>query len=316
MQPHRVVALVTGTAGEFRAGVCGGGVPRRARTASACAPNGRARSGPPRVSTWWSGPGCGRSIAPTRSSSRAGCRSSGSRPPPVVRALSRAHRRGARLVSICSGAFALAATGLLDGRRATTHWRYADELQRRFPAVQVDPDVLYIDHGDIATSAGSGTGIDLCLQLVRNDHGAAYAAQVARRMVMPPHREGGQVQYRDRGPAADRVPGRRARLGDASTSPSRSPSTTWPPGSTSHRGRSPAGSPTSSVRLPASGCSPSASPGPVSCWRKPTFRWRRSPPASGCPRQPTSAAASTPPCVRRPAPTAAPSRRPGQLGRR
>lgn len=115
---------------------------------------------------------------------------------PVLRALRRAHRRGARLVSICSGAVALAATGLLDGRRLTTHWRYADELQRRFPAVRVDPDVLYIDHGDIATSGGSGTGIDLCLQLIRADHGAAYAARVARRMVMPPHREGGQIQYR------------------------------------------------------------------------------------------------------------------------
>jgi AraC family transcriptional activator FtrA len=115
---------------------------------------------------------------------------------PVLRALTRAHRRGARLVSICSGAYVLAATGLLDGRRIATHWRYADELQSRFPAVQVDPDVLYIDHGDLATSGGSGTGIDLCLQLVRNDHGAAYAARVARRMVMPPHREGGQVQYR------------------------------------------------------------------------------------------------------------------------
>ncbi|MEV0291707.1 helix-turn-helix domain-containing protein [Kribbella sp. NPDC050820] len=114
----------------------------------------------------------------------------------VVRALQKAHRRGTRLVSICSGARVLAATGLLDGRRATTHWRYADELQRRYPAVLVDPDVLYIDHGDVATSAGSGTGIDLCLQLVRNDYGAAYAAQIARRMVMPPHREGGQVQYR------------------------------------------------------------------------------------------------------------------------
>ncbi|MFF0345021.1 helix-turn-helix domain-containing protein [Kribbella sp. NPDC004875] len=117
--------------------------------------------------------------------------------PGVLKALTRAHRRGARLVSICSGAYVLAATGLLDGRRAATHWRYADQLQRRFPAVQVDPDVLYIDHGDIATSGGSGTGIDLCLQLVRTDQGAAYASRVARRMVMPPHREGGQVQYRD-----------------------------------------------------------------------------------------------------------------------
>ncbi|WP_350278661.1 helix-turn-helix domain-containing protein [Kribbella sp. HUAS MG21] len=114
----------------------------------------------------------------------------------VVRALVRAHRRGARLVSICSGAYLLAATGVLDGRRAATHWRYAEELQRRFPAVHVDPEVLYVDHGDIATSGGSGTGIDLCLHLVRSDHGAAYAARVARRMVMPPHREGGQVQYR------------------------------------------------------------------------------------------------------------------------
>jgi AraC family transcriptional activator FtrA len=114
----------------------------------------------------------------------------------VIRALQRAHRRGARLVSICSGAFALAATGLLDGRGCTTHWAYSDELQRRFPAVRVDPDVLYIDHGDVATSAGSGTGLDLCLHLVRSDHGAAYAARVARRMVMPPQREGGQIQYR------------------------------------------------------------------------------------------------------------------------
>jgi AraC family transcriptional activator FtrA len=114
----------------------------------------------------------------------------------VIRSLRRAHRRGARLVSICSGAFTLAHAGLLDGRRATTHWQLSDELQARFPAVQVDPDVLYVDHGDVATSAGSGTGIDLCLHLVRNDHGAAYAARIARRMVMPPHREGGQVQYR------------------------------------------------------------------------------------------------------------------------
>ncbi|HZX04730.1 GlxA family transcriptional regulator [Kribbella sp.] len=114
----------------------------------------------------------------------------------VVRALRRAHRRGARLVSICSGAYLLAATGLLDGRRVATHWRYADELQRRFPEVEVDAEVLYVDHGDVASSGGSGTGIDLCLHLVRRDLGAGYAARVARRMVMPPHREGGQTQYR------------------------------------------------------------------------------------------------------------------------
>ncbi|WP_306335655.1 helix-turn-helix domain-containing protein [Streptomyces sp. KL118A] len=115
--------------------------------------------------------------------------------PAVIRALRRAHRRGARMLSICSGAFVLAHAGLLDGRRATTHWALADELATRFPAVRLDPDVLYVDHGDVATSAGSGAGIDLCLHVVRTDQGAAYAAQVARNMVMPPHREGGQLQY-------------------------------------------------------------------------------------------------------------------------
>jgi AraC family transcriptional activator FtrA len=113
----------------------------------------------------------------------------------VRRALLRAHKRGGRMVTICSGAFGLAQTGLLDGRRATTHWAGAAELQAQFPRVQVDSDVLYIDHGDVATSAGAGAGIDLCLHLVRNDYGAGYAAQIARHMVMPPHREGGQAQY-------------------------------------------------------------------------------------------------------------------------
>ncbi|WP_433476848.1 helix-turn-helix domain-containing protein [Spirillospora sp. CA-142024] len=115
--------------------------------------------------------------------------------PAVVQALRRAHSRGARVVSICSGAFALAHAGLLDGRTATTHWALADELAARFPRVQVDPDVLYVDHGDVATSAGAGAGIDLCMHLVRGDQGAQYAAHIARTMVMPPHREGGQLQY-------------------------------------------------------------------------------------------------------------------------
>ncbi|MFH8610719.1 helix-turn-helix domain-containing protein [Streptomyces sp. NPDC018029] len=115
--------------------------------------------------------------------------------PAVLRALRGAHERGARVVSICSGAFVLAHAGLLDGRRATTHWALADELAARFPAVRLDPDVLYVDHGDVATSAGAGAGIDLCLHLVRTDQGARYAAHVARNMVMPPHREGGQLQY-------------------------------------------------------------------------------------------------------------------------
>ncbi|TDE54075.1 helix-turn-helix domain-containing protein [Nonomuraea mesophila] len=115
--------------------------------------------------------------------------------PAVVQALQRAHARGTRVVSICSGAFALAHAGLLDGRRATTHWALADELAARFPHVRIDPDVLYVDHGDVATSAGAGAGIDLCMHLVRSDQGGSYAAHIARTMVMPPHREGGQLQY-------------------------------------------------------------------------------------------------------------------------
>jgi AraC family transcriptional activator FtrA len=113
----------------------------------------------------------------------------------LVAALRRAHRRGARLVSICSGAFALAGAGLLDGRRAATHWRYADVLRRRFPLVRVDADVLYVDDGDVLTSAGSAAGLDLCLHIVRADHGATVANAVARRLVIPPHRDGGQAQF-------------------------------------------------------------------------------------------------------------------------
>lgn len=116
-------------------------------------------------------------------------------------ALRRAHARGARIVAICSGAFLLAETGLLDGRNATTHWRMAAEFAARFPAVSVDADTLYLDLGDVATSAGTAAGVDLCLHLVRRDHGAAHAAQVARHMVMPPHREGGQLQYAAAPPA-------------------------------------------------------------------------------------------------------------------
>ncbi|MEV7380621.1 helix-turn-helix domain-containing protein [Streptomyces lydicus] len=116
-------------------------------------------------------------------------------PPAVLDAVRRAHRRGARIVAICSGAFLIAQAGLLDGRRATTHWRMAAEFAARFPKVEVEADTLYIDLGDVATSAGTAAGIDLCLHLVRADHGAAHAAHIARHMVMPPHREGGQLQY-------------------------------------------------------------------------------------------------------------------------
>jgi AraC family transcriptional activator FtrA len=115
--------------------------------------------------------------------------------PEVLDALRRAHARGARILSICSGAFALAAAGLLDGRRATTHWRYADVFRARFPHLELDPDVLYIADGDVWTSAGSAAGLDLCLHVIRTDHGAAVANAVARRLVIQPHRDGGQAQF-------------------------------------------------------------------------------------------------------------------------
>ena len=116
-------------------------------------------------------------------------------PPRIVSTLRKAHDRGARLVSICSGVFVLAATGLLNGRRATTHWRDAEALQSKYPDIQVEPDVLYVDEGGILTSAGSAAGIDLCLHIVRQDFGGEIANQVARRLVVPPHREGGQAQF-------------------------------------------------------------------------------------------------------------------------
>jgi len=116
-------------------------------------------------------------------------------PTPLLRALRRAHARGARLVSFCSGVFVLAATGLLDGKRAATHWRYAERLARAYPAITVVPDVLYVDEGSLLTAAGSAAGIDLSLHLIRCDWGAAAANSVARRLVVPAHRDGGQAQF-------------------------------------------------------------------------------------------------------------------------
>jgi AraC family transcriptional activator FtrA len=117
--------------------------------------------------------------------------------PALIRALRAAHERGARVLSICTGAFVLAAAGLLDDRRATTHWMYADELQRRYPRVRLDPGVLYVADEDVMTSAGTAAGIDLCLHLVAVDHGIDVAAAVSRRMLMPLFRSGGQAQYVD-----------------------------------------------------------------------------------------------------------------------
>jgi transcriptional regulator GlxA family with amidase domain len=116
-------------------------------------------------------------------------------PPAVLDALREAAARGARIVSVCAGAFALAHAGLLDGRRATTHWADAELLASRFPRVTVDPDVLYVDEGQVLTSAGIAAGLDLCLHVVRRDHGAEVAADFARRTVIAPHRDGGQAQF-------------------------------------------------------------------------------------------------------------------------
>ncbi|WAM00025.1 GlxA family transcriptional regulator [Streptomyces sp. Je 1-369] len=115
--------------------------------------------------------------------------------PAVLDALAAAHERGALVAAHCVGAFALAAAGLLDGRRATTHWRFADLLAQRHPDVTVEPDALYIDEGRVITGAGAAAGFDLCLHLLRREHGAAMANAVARDVVLPSHRDGGQAQY-------------------------------------------------------------------------------------------------------------------------
>jgi AraC family transcriptional regulator, transcriptional activator FtrA len=116
-------------------------------------------------------------------------------PARLVDAVRAAYDAGARIVSLCTGAFVLAAAGLLDGLRATTHWAHTDTLQARYPQVDVDPDVLYVDNGRVLTSAGKAAAMDLCLHLVRLDYGSAVANAVARRLVVPPHRAGGQAQF-------------------------------------------------------------------------------------------------------------------------
>ncbi|MEU5693979.1 helix-turn-helix domain-containing protein [Actinosynnema sp. NPDC020468] len=116
-------------------------------------------------------------------------------PPAIVDALRAAHANGAILLSVCSGAFLLGAAGLLDGRACTTHWRHAEELARRFPKARIDPDVLFVDDGEIVTSAGTAAGIDACLHVVRRELGSAVTAAIARRMVVAPQRDGGQRQF-------------------------------------------------------------------------------------------------------------------------
>jgi transcriptional regulator GlxA family with amidase domain len=116
-------------------------------------------------------------------------------PADLVGAVRAAHEAGARVASLCTGAFVLAAAGLLDGKGATTHWAHTEALAARYPEVEVDPDVLYVDNGSVLTSAGKAAALDLCLHLVRLDHGSSVANAVARRLVVPPHRAGGQAQF-------------------------------------------------------------------------------------------------------------------------
>lgn len=134
-------------------------------------------------------------------------------PPELLDWIRAAHARGARLCSICSGVFVLAAAGVLDGQRATTHWRYAEKLAQRYPRIDVQPDHLYVDNGQVITAAGSAAGLDMLLHLVRRDHGAKVGNLVAQRLVVAPHREGGQAQFLPR-PMAPGEQGRLSRLMD------------------------------------------------------------------------------------------------------
>lgn len=145
-------------------------------------------------------------------------------PDALLDALRQGHERGARIASLCLGAFVLAHAGLLDGLRATTHWVHADTFAKKFPDVELDPSVLYVDEGRILTSAGTGAAIDLCLHMVREDHGAEVANGFARRMVVSPHRDGGQAQYalapvarEARGPLADTLEWASANLSEPLT---------------------------------------------------------------------------------------------------
>jgi len=145
-------------------------------------------------------------------------------PPDLVAALQAAHRRGARMMSLCSGIAVLAACGFLDARRATTHWRYVEAIARRYPAIALEPDRLYVDEGDVLTAAGSAAGIDLCLHVVRRQFGAEAANSVARRLVVPPHRDGGQAQFIPRPMPVEREG---ARLGPLIDEVRRQPGEAW-----------------------------------------------------------------------------------------
>jgi AraC family transcriptional activator FtrA len=116
-------------------------------------------------------------------------------PEALIKKIRSAYKRGARICSICLGAFVLAESGILDGKKATTHWLFAQELNNRYPKIKIDPNVLYIDEGQVMTSAGSAAGLDMFLHIIKKDHGSKIANQIAQRIVIPPHREGGQAQF-------------------------------------------------------------------------------------------------------------------------
>lgn len=231
-------------------------------------------------------------------------------PRPVLDALTAAHRRGARLAAISTGAFALAATGLLDGKRATTHWHYARALAAKHPHVRVDENVLFVDEGSVLTSAGAASGIDLCLHILRRDLGVAASNHAARRLVAAPYRSGGQAQYVPRSvpePLGERFAATREwalhRLAEPLTLETLA----------QHAAVSPAPSPAASSRTPATppcngSCAP-ASTSPANSSNAPNAASSRSPPTSASAPAPTcastSSASSTPP----PPSTAAPSPR-------
>jgi AraC family transcriptional activator FtrA len=154
-------------------------------------------------------------------------------PAALLRKLRAAYERGARLCSICSGVFVLAAAGVLDGKTVTTHWRYADKLQQRYPQLRVQPDAPYVDEGQAITSAGSAAGLDMLMHLVRRDHGSAVANRVAQRLVVPPHREGGQAQFVPR-PMPHDESGRIAKLMDWVRSHATEPHTLRSPAGARH----------------------------------------------------------------------------------
>ena len=194
-------------------------------------------------------------------------------PEDLLEALRTAVERGARVLGVCSGAFILGDAGLLDDRRCTTHWRNAAELARRYPRAKVDPDVLYVDDDPVITSAGTAAGIDACLYLVRKEQGSRVANGIARRMVVPPHRDGGQAQYVGQPVApACTAPCKTCWSGCAPTCTSRSPSVSWLRARRCRSGPSPAASWPTPAPPRSGGSTASAFCWPSSRWRRPSRR--------------------------------------------